>query len=149
MQRIIEANKINIDEYVITSQTDSIIGSQIPYNYSIVSMKCQTSIEKARRVSINTPRSNSFIHQSSTACDEESDFGSFTFSDRTKKLKKQIVVNDYSESERDEYSSEDDKNLDKVSKIFFNEIQSIQIPDKIVRESLMAPQEDISDISSV
>ena len=58
-------------------------------------------------------------------------------------------MNDYSESERDEYSSEDDKNLDKVSKIFFNEIQSIQIPDKIVRESLMAPQEDISDISSV
>ena len=58
-------------------------------------------------------------------------------------------MNDYSESECDEYISEDDKNLYKVSKIFFNEIQSIQIPDKIVRESLMAPQEDISDISSV
>ena len=57
-------------------------------------------------------------------------------------------MNDYSESECDDNSS-DEENLDKVSKIFFDEIQNIQIPDKIIRESLQSPIEDVSDISSV
>jgi hypothetical protein len=96
-------------------------------------------------MSINTNRNSSFIHHASTVCDEDSEQVSFTCSDRTKKQKKKVIVNDYSESEQE---GEDDE--EEVS-TFSIDIEYIEIPpDKIVRASnIYNHQDTVSDLSSV
>ena len=110
MDRIAKINLINNNNTFspyICSQFDSVIDELISFNNSIISVHIQESLETTKRVSSKAIRCSSFIHFASTNCDEDSEQGSFTMSNRTKKEKKKKVVNDYSESSEPEATEEE------------------------------------------
>jgi glycerol-3-phosphate cytidylyltransferase-like family protein len=90
-------------------------------------VKGQDSVGTTKRKSIMTNRSSSIILRISTMCDEDSEQGSFAMSDRTKKYKKKVIVNDYSSSEQEDEDDEEEVSTMSIS------LKELEVPDKIVR----------------